>query len=168
MIDAIVGAAVGLDPPARSKLAHALLLASNDVLCGSGAKDLLQSNDSSTPSLWFRTLLLAYYVIIGSATFLVVRLTETHGKLSYNTSVAVLLTEGLKLLVARGLSFTTETQVERQAARGVSWAEAQNSEKSLPCIVTFYTVKYTRALTVQNFCPVVPVRGASADLRSTK
>ena len=120
-----MGAAVGLDPKARSKLAHALLLASNDVLCGSEAKDLLQNNDSSTPSLWFRTLLLAYYVIIGSATFLVVRLTETHGKLSYNTSVAVLLTEGLKLLVARGLAFTTETQRERQAARGVSWVEAQ-------------------------------------------
>ena len=75
-----MGAAVGLDPPARSKLAHALLLASNDVLCGSGAKDLLQSNDSSTSSLWFRTLLLAYYVIIGLATFLLVCLIDRRAR----------------------------------------------------------------------------------------
>ena len=59
----------------------------------------------------------------GSGTFLVVRLTETDGKLSYNTSVAVLLTECLKLFVARCLAFATEKQPEREAARRVTWAE---------------------------------------------
>jgi hypothetical protein len=66
VLDSIMQAAVGLDPAQRSKLARALQQAFDDVLGNAGTKELLQSSDSSAPSVWFRSLLLAYYVLIGA------------------------------------------------------------------------------------------------------
>jgi len=66
VLDSIMQAAVGLDPAQRSKLARALQQASDDVLGNAGTKELLQSSNSSAPSVWFRSLLLAYYVLIGA------------------------------------------------------------------------------------------------------
>lgn len=59
-----------------------------------------------------------FYVGIGAGTFLVVRLTEDEkGELDYNTSIAVLLTECCKLVVAGGFAWRAG-----EHTRATSWS----------------------------------------------
>ena len=69
--------------------------------------------------LAFRGLLFVCYVSLGAGTFLVVRLTENEkGEIVYNTSVAVLVAECCKLVVAKVVAWHAG-----ECAGPCSWAQ---------------------------------------------